>query len=94
MGVGKARQGYKLVSYRFKRTEEIPSAWDITSIGQISKKLLSGGTPDTKNEEYWNGDIPWTRGAMLTEHYISEGEVKITKEGYKNSSSIIIINIF
>jgi type I restriction enzyme S subunit len=28
--------------------------------------LLSGGTPETKIKEYWNGDIKWISGKDIT----------------------------
>jgi type I restriction enzyme, S subunit len=36
----------------------IPSGWNIGSILD-GANLLSGGTPKTERQEYWNGNIPW-----------------------------------
>ncbi len=80
----------KNVPWLFGKKIEIPETWEITSINQICKKITSGGTPDTENHAYWNGKIPWIRGASLTTKYVLTGESSITKEGLENSSSVII----
>ncbi|MDO4846677.1 MAG: AAA family ATPase [Clostridiaceae bacterium] len=50
----------------------------ISQIGEV----VGGGTPSTKIEEYWNGDIPWISPKDLTDYnsvYISHGENFITE---------------
>lgn len=52
--------------------------------------IISGGTPSTKKEEYWNGCISWITPKDLSEYnkmYISKGERNITDSGLKNSSA-------
>ena len=34
----------------------------ISDIGEV----IGGGTPSTKNDEYWNGNIPWISPKDLT----------------------------
>jgi type I restriction enzyme S subunit len=69
---------------RFKEFEE---EWEETTLAQISKKLESGGTPSTQNEEYWNGEIPWITGADFGELKIFQIRRYITNEGVSNSST-------
>jgi len=69
---------------------ETPDEWNLKPITNISIKLVSGGTPSTSNQEFWNGDIPWTKSAVLTQQYIDEGEQFITKKGLQNSSSYFV----
>jgi len=88
-GIGHKK--FKKVKYRFQREEKTPNLWKIISLKDISKQLVSGGTPDTETEEYWNGDIPWLRSAWLTNHYVIAGERKISKKGLENSSSKLIL---
>mgnify|MGYP001195130698 CR=1 FL=1 len=38
MSVGKARQGYKLVKFLFRKHEEIPEEWEITKLGELIKE--------------------------------------------------------
>jgi type I restriction enzyme S subunit len=78
----------------FKDTEigRIPKTWGVVKLGEITKQFISGGTPSTKNPDYWNGDIPWIRSVHLTKYYIDETSIEryITKEGLENSASNIV----
>lgn len=57
-------------------------------------KIYSGGTPDTSNCSYWDGDIPWITLVDLPQDqiitYIKSSKKTITEEGFKNSSSKLI----
>ena len=77
---------------KFKMTEigEIPEDSDLTFISGLVSDLIGGGTPSTTEAIFWNGDIPWTRGASLNNHYLERGELFITKEGLKHSSTNLI----
>ena len=77
---------------RFRETEigEIPEDWSSLELNEVAQRFVSGGTPSTKNKGYWNGHIHWTRGANLTNHYLTNGEKTITDEGLKYSSSNIV----
>jgi type I restriction enzyme S subunit len=78
----------------FKDTEigRIPKEWGIFTLNDITKQFISGGTPSTKNPNYWNGDIPWIRSVHLMRYYIDETSIEqyITKEGLENSASNIV----
>ena len=71
-------------------------------IGQIYKdfaikrikhsfNIFSGGTPNTSNTNYWDGDIPWLTPAdfKTSDIYVFSGKRNITKMGYQNCSSAI-----
>ncbi|MFO7871261.1 MAG: restriction endonuclease subunit S [Kiritimatiellia bacterium] len=32
--------------------------WKLKKVAEIAE-VIGGGTPKTKKEEYWGGDIPW-----------------------------------
>lgn len=53
--------------------------------------ILSGGTPSTKNPDYWGGDIPWiTLADLPQEEYVTTIDTSvrtITKKGLDNSSA-------
>lgn len=56
-------------------------------------KVVSGGTPDTTNEEYWDGDILWltpTDVTALKNKHVKNTYRKITALGLKNSSARMI----
>ncbi|MBO4956524.1 MAG: restriction endonuclease subunit S [Rickettsiales bacterium] len=60
--------------------------WDVC-------KVIGGGTPSTKNCDFWNGNIPWLTPKDLSGYnnrYITKGERNITQEGLKNSSARIL----
>ncbi len=38
-------------------------------LGDVCEKILSGGTPSTEREDYWNGNIPWITSADIKDHY-------------------------
>ncbi len=60
------------------------------SIGEIATNVFAGGTPSTKHEEYYDGDIPWIRSGEVDFNVIVSAERNITKAGYDNSSAKLI----
>ena len=50
--------------------------------------IVSGATPKTKTDEYWDGEIKWITPAELNSdsHYISDTEKHLTVAGYKSAS--------
>jgi len=90
MQVAKPKKGYKLVKTSFGKYEEIPEEWESVQIKDLSKDLISGGTPSTENEDYWNGSIPWIRSAWMTEKLISSGERTISDKGLEKSAANIV----
>ena len=55
--------------------------------------IYQGGTPNTNNSKYWNGDIVWLTPGEITNNkgmFISDSERKITLDGIKNSSAVIL----
>lgn len=56
-------------------------------------EIVSGGTPSTDDDTFWNGNIPWVTPTEITKlkgRYISETERKLTGAGLKNSSATLI----
>jgi len=65
------------------------SEWKTYKVSEFAD-VIGGGTPSTKNDDFWVGDIPWITPKDLSNHtnrYISDGERKITEEGLTNSSA-------
>ena len=53
--------------------------------------VVSGGTPDRKNADYWNyGTIPWIKTTELQNNVITEVEERITDKGLSKSSAKIV----
>jgi type I restriction enzyme S subunit len=63
--------------------------WQIKTIAETTK-IVSGGTPKTKIEEYWSGDIAWITPADLGKLNTREVNLTrrtITEEGLRKSSA-------
>lgn len=62
---------------------------DLKSMGKTS----SGGTPDSDNDAYWNGDILWTTPTDITaldRKYITDTKRKISAKGLANCSAKLL----
>ena len=56
-------------------------------LSEISSNIFAGGTPDTKREDFYGGDIPWLRSGEIDFNVIKSAEKNITQLGYENSSA-------
>ena len=45
-----------------------------STLGEVSAKVVSGGTPDSRNPSYYGGDIPWLRTQEINFKDIHETE--------------------
>ena len=61
--------------------------WRICRIGDICKRVCSGGTPKSTEQSYYNGDIPWLNTKEINFNRISSTEKSITQSGLDNSSA-------
>lgn len=79
--------GEKIPKIRFKGFEE---EWECRKLG-IEVEIIGGGTPDTTNSTYWNGDIDWYSPTEIGEAAYANGSVKkITLLGLQKSSAQIL----
>ena len=70
----------------------INSDWKLLKVRDFAE-VIGGGTPSTKNVEYWGNDIPWISPKDLSNYsfkYISKGQKSITKLGLSNSSAKLL----
>jgi len=87
---------YNLSGDRYRiATDYSKAKWPMVELGDGKYFTIeSGGTPDSKNEEYWNGDINWATLADLpADNHITEIKAtkrKITESGLKNSSAKLL----
>jgi len=66
--------------------------WQELAIGDVAE-IVGGGTPSTKDEFNFNGDIPWITPKDLsgyTHRYIARGDRNISKKGLQNSSARLL----
>ena len=69
---------------RFKEFEDV---WRKHKLKEVSK-IIGGGTPDTKNPKYWNGNINWfSPNEIGNSPYAVSSHKKITDLGLKKSSA-------
>jgi len=70
----------------------VPDEWDVGVLDD-AVELLSGGTPRTSVERFWNGDIPWyTAKDAPAPHdvFAVETERTITQAGVDNSATAVL----
>ena len=66
---------------------KIPEGWEMSKFTDVAD-VLSGGTPKTKLEEYWNGNIPFFAPKDApAQFYVTRTEKKITNAGLEKCSS-------
>ena len=70
------------------RFKDFDNNWKVYKIDDITKSC-GGGTPSTKNELYWNGNIPWISSSDLFDNDIRSININryITKDALLNSST-------
>ena len=61
--------------------------WKNYKLEEVCERIYSGGTPSTKNKEYWNGNINWLSSGETSQRFVYDTERKITQKGVDNSST-------
>ena len=71
-----------------KKTIVMESKWPTKKLSDLIE-IVSGGTPNTNNPEYWNGDIPWLSVVDFNNEFrwVSQSEKRITAAGLSNSNA-------
>ena len=68
------------------------SDWKEYKIADLVEIIFSGGTPNTKVNEYWNGSLPWLSSGETKNRYINSTEKTITESGAQNSSTRLALS--
>jgi len=76
------RGGGEIPRLRFPEFKDA-EAWKIMPLGEIFV-IFSGGTPNTSNKNFYNGDIPFIRSAEIDKE---RTELYLTQDGLNNSSA-------
>ncbi len=66
---------------------QIPNGWQKVKLSVITSAIFSGGTPDTRKEEYWSGSIKWLSSGETRNRFIYDTDKKISQAGIHNSST-------
>lgn len=82
----KSSSGEMVYNDTLKR--EIPKGWEVKSLGEVEPNIITGKTPSTQNEEFFNGNIPFiTIGDIRNNMFIFQTEQKLSKTGAESQSS-------
>ncbi len=79
-------------SFENSELGEIPSGWQCCPFTQLVD-VISGGTPKTSVDEYWNGSIPWfsvVDAPSDADCWVIQTEKSITHLGLDNCSSKLL----
>lgn len=79
----------KNISTNTKKKVTIETKWNLVKLGEVAE-ILNGGTPDTKNPDYWDGQINWATLVDTKNKYLYQTQRKITSSGVKNSSAVLL----
>ena len=81
---------YVIASHAFKpqyKCINYTPAWEQRKLVDIAE-IVGGGTPDTNNSNYWDGDIDWYAPAELGNNIYAESSTrKITQAGFDSCST-------
>jgi len=64
--------------------------WTAKTFGELTKRLVNGGTPPTDVPTYWNGDIPWITGADFTQSGVGEFRRFVSLNAVRNTATNVI----
>lgn len=82
---------YNLSGDRYREVEAHKhSKWPMVELGDVCHDIVSGGTPSTKNEEYWKGNIPWITSADIVDLKTARPRKHITEEAIRESATNLI----
>lgn len=71
----------------------LSDGWKSIDIGAFCKQMVSGGTPNRKNDLYYNEpEIPWLKSGEVHNNVILDTEEYISKIGYDNSAAKMVPN--
>ena len=82
--------GARQVVENYKPQIDIKPEWEMVELGSVCEKMLSGGTPSTKNKNYWNGEIPWITSADIVNIKKAIPRKFINEDSIKNSATNLI----
>ncbi|WP_214830799.1 restriction endonuclease subunit S [Exiguobacterium sp. s56] len=72
------------------RFPEFTLGWKSTTLNKVTN-IIGGGTPDTKEPTYWDGEIDWYSPSEIGKKIYADGSVrKITQLGLEKSSAKIL----
>ena len=87
-----ANEEYSLSGERYQESDVHKHRdWPMVKLKDVCNDILSGGTPSTKNKEYWQGDIPWITSADIVDIRTAKPRKHITEKAIRESATNLII---
>ena len=88
-------EDYVLIGDRYIKEIKYDGLYPLVNLGDSSLfRVESGGTPDTKNPAFWNGDVAWATLVDLPANnfitILDDTERHITREGLEKSSAKVL----
>lgn len=79
---------------QFRQTEigELPAEWQVVPLSDVAD-ISGGSTPSTRNERFWNGEIPFVTPSDITKLeslYLRNAEKQISREGLESISAALL----
>ena len=89
---------YNLSGERYRESIPTSARWPMVKLEDCCSAILSGGTPSTAVEDYWEGDIPWITSAdiisiktALPRKYISDRAVQESTTNLIKKGNLIVV---
>ncbi|MCT7674648.1 MAG: restriction endonuclease subunit S [Lactobacillus iners] len=70
-----------------RRLAGFSGKWEYKHVSEVTREIITGGTPSTNVENYWDGEIPWLASTEIHQKKINKATRYITKQGLHNSSA-------
>ena len=70
-------------------SNRLPHTWSNGRIKHICR-FVGGGTPDTRNPKFWQGNIPWISPKDMKSELITDTADHISKEALENSATKLV----
>ena len=81
---------YNLSGERYREGRPQRAKWPLVAVRDVCDAILSGGTPSTKNEAYWQGAIPWITSADIVDIKTARPRRYITEAAIQESATNLI----
>jgi type I restriction enzyme S subunit len=68
----------------------VPVGWTTKPFKSICKRLVNGGTPDTGDPQYWDGETPWITGADFSVYGLAEFRRHVSDKALRTTATNIV----
>ena len=89
---------YNLSGERYRERAPLVSGWPLVKLKDCCSAMLSGGTPSTARDDYWEGDIPWITSAdiidiktALPRKYITETAIRESATNLIKKGNLVVV---